>query len=257
MTVQSPPPPPAAQQPAPKKGMGVVGWLAIGCLVCLLIGLGSCFACGYYAKRKLGQISEEMQKNPEMAAAKLVVQMTPDVELVSTDDAAGTLTVKNKKTGEVVTVSIADAKEGKFSVTTAEGTTTVDANAQNGTLSVTDGKGNTATYGAASGGATLPSWLPAYPGGTATTNYQATTGDEKTAMVVIETTDSVEDVAAFYEKAVKDAGLNAQKTVMSGAGATNGATVSGTSDDQKRSVAVVIAVNEGKTQVSVTWSEKP
>jgi hypothetical protein len=35
--------------PAKKKGMGVVGWLAIGCLVVLLLGLGSCFACTYYA----------------------------------------------------------------------------------------------------------------------------------------------------------------------------------------------------------------
>src|SRR4029453_8943126 len=115
------------QQPAPKKGMGVVGWLAIGCPGCLLLGLGSCFACGYYAKRKLGQFNEEMQKNPEMAAAKLVVKMTPDLELVSADDAAGTLTVKNTKTGEVVTVSVADAKEGKFSVLSDMGTTTGDA----------------------------------------------------------------------------------------------------------------------------------
>lgn len=255
MTVQSPPPPPA-QVPAKKKGMGVVGWLAIGCLVVLLLGLGSCFACTYYAKRKLGQFSEEMQKNPEMTAAKAVVMMTPDLELVSTDDQAGTLTVKNTKTGETVTVSIADAKEGKFSVTTDKGTTTVDANAQDGTMQVTDGQGNTATYGAG-GSAEMPSWLPAYPNGSSSTNYKMDTGDSKSAMVVFTTSDSLDDVAGWYENQLKSAGLTVSKQVISAGGAASGATVTGESEDHKRSAAVVIGVNEGATQASVTWTEKP
>jgi uncharacterized protein YneF (UPF0154 family) len=240
--------------PAKKKGMGVVGWLAIGCLVVLVLGLGSCFACGYYAKRKLGQFSEDMQKNPEMTAAKLVVQMTPDLELVSTDDAAGTLTVKNTKTGEVVTVSVADAKEGKFSITTDQGTATVDAN-QDGTMQVTDGQGNTATYGA--GSADLPSWVPAYPNGTANSNYSATTAEGKTAMVSITTADSVQSVLDFYEKAFQDAGLKVQKSLMSEGGSTSGGTLSAESADSKHQVAMVIGVSDGQTQVSLTWTEKP
>jgi hypothetical protein len=236
--------------------MGVVGWLAIGCLVVLLLGLGSCFACGYYAKRKLGQFSEEMQKNPEMAAAKLVVQMTPDLELVSTDEEAGTLTVKNTKTGETVTVSVADAKEGKFSLTTDEGTTSVDASAAEGSLKVTDAEGNTATY-SAGGTAALPSWLPAYPNGTASTNYQAETGDGKTAMVMITTSDSIEDVVAFYERELGNAGLEVQKSVMTSGGSTSGGTVSGQTADEKRIVAIVVGVSDGQTQVSLTWTEKP
>jgi len=256
MTVQSPPPPPQAQQPAKKKGMGVVGWLAIGCLVVLLLGLGSCFACGYYAKRKLGQFSEEMQKNPEMAAAKLVVRMNPDLELVSTDDQAGTLTVKNTKTGETMTVSVADAKEGKFSVTTDKGTTTVDANAQDGTLQVTDGQGNTATYGAG-GEAAMPSWLGAYPNGTASTNYKADTTEAKTAMVVFTTSDSIEDVMSWYEQQLQGAGLSVQKQLMSAGGTASGGTVTGESSDQKRSAVVVVGSADGKTQASVTWTEKP
>lgn len=253
MTVQSPPPP--QQVPPKKKGMGVVGWLAIGCLVVLVLGLGSCFACGYYAKRKLGQFSEEMQKNPEMAAAKLVVQMTPDLELVSTDDAAGTLTVKNTKTGEVVTVSIADAKEGKFSITTDQGTATVDAN-QDGTMQVTDGQGNTATYGAG-GSADLPSWVPAYPNGTATSNYTADTPEGKTAMVSITTSDSVQSVLDFYEKAFQDGGLKVQKSLMSEGGAPSGGTLSAESADAKQQAALVIGVTDGQTQATLTWTEKP
>src|SRR4029453_10980558 len=157
--------------------------------------------------------------------------------------------------GGVVGGSGADAKEGKFGVATGKGPTTVDAN-QDGSMKVTDGQGNTATY-SAGGTANFPSWLPAYPNGTASTSYQADTTEGKTAMVVVSTSDSIEDVAAFYEKALKDAGLTAQKTVMSGAGTSSGATVSGQTDDQKKSVAIVIGTSDGKTQASVTWSEKP
>ena len=255
MTVQSPPPPPQAQQPAKKKGMGVVGWLAIGCLVVLLLGLGSCFACTYYAKKKLGQFSEEMQKNPEMMAAKLVVKMNPDLELVSTDDQAGTLTVKNTKTGETVTVSVADAKEGKFSITTDKGTATLDAN-QDGTLKVTDGQGNTATYGVG-GEASMPSWLAAYPNGAATTNYKADTAEAKTAMVVFTTSDSIENVMNWYEQQLQGAGLSVQKQLMSTGSTASGGTVTGESSDQKRSAVIVVGTADGKTQASVTWTEKP
>src|SRR6185503_15401863 len=41
-----------------------------------------------------------------MANAKLAVQMNPDLELVSADEAAGTVTIRHKKTNEVVTVTI-------------------------------------------------------------------------------------------------------------------------------------------------------
>jgi len=250
MTVQSPPPP--QQAPAKKKGMGVVGWLAIGCLIVLLLGLGSCFACGYYAKRKLGQISQDFEKNPEMATAKMVVQMTPDLELVSTDDAAGTLTVKNTKTGEVVTVSVADAKEGKFSISTDQGTSSVDVN-QDGSMEVTGADGQTATL-STGGTADLPSWVPAYPNGQASTNYTATTNEGKTAMVMVTTSDSIDDVASFYEQRLKEGGLEVSKSVSNVGGETI-ATVG--ASDPKRQVSIMVASVDGKTQATVTWTEKP
>jgi Domain of unknown function (DUF4878) len=49
-----------------------------------------------------------------LATAKLIIQASPDLELVSTNEAAGTVTVRNKRTNEVITVSIEDVKNGKF-----------------------------------------------------------------------------------------------------------------------------------------------
>lgn len=49
-----------------------------------------------------------------LATAKLIIQANPDLDLVSSDEAAGTMTVRNKRTNEVITVSIEDVKNGKI-----------------------------------------------------------------------------------------------------------------------------------------------
>jgi len=142
MNVPTQAPPPA------KKGMSPLARVGIGCGVILLfcvIGFG---VMGYIAKKKFDQFKD----NPSMTAAELVVRANPDLELISSDPKTSTLTVKNKKTGEVVTFSAEDAKNGKFSVKTDKGTTTLDASGKNGTATVrtTDEKGQeqVSTFGA-------------------------------------------------------------------------------------------------------------
>src|SRR6185436_16840912 len=97
MTVASPPPPPGA--PAPKKGMGPLGWIAIGCGVIALIGILALAAGGWFVKRQV----DKYKDNPTIAAAELIVRANPDLEVVSSDPKGGTLTIKNSKTGETVT----------------------------------------------------------------------------------------------------------------------------------------------------------
>ena len=247
---QTPPPPPPA-----KKGMGPLGWIAIGCGAILLIGLLGVGACSYYAKKKLQSMASDFEANPEMAAAKLVVQMNPDLELISTDDAAGTLTVRNTKTGETVTLNMADIKEGKFSVTTDEGTSSVDMG--EGGMTVTDAQGQTSTLGAGdSAAADAPSWVPTYPNGTVEGAYSSTSADGRTAMFVVKTPDSVSEVLAFYEEKLKAEGLKVESTTYAANNATGG-TVTAISGDEKRSVNVAAgaAENEG-TAATVTYSEK-
>ena len=63
----------------------------------------------------------------------------------------------------------------------------------------------------------------------------------------------VEQVMAFYESKLKDAGFKVQKMTMSGDNGTGG-TVSGESD--KRTVGVALSTADGKTQALVTFNEK-
>jgi len=241
-------------QPA-KKGMGVWGWVAIGCGVVLLLILGTCFAGGMFLKHKFGSMAEDFQKNPAKAAAELAVKMNPDVELVSSDDEK--MTVRDKKTGEEITVNFADAKEGKFSFKTKDGETTFDANAaksgEGGTLTVTGPSGQTATFGTGSGAGSAPSWLPIYTGATVSGNYDAVTTEGHAGAITVTTSDSVEQVMAFYESKLKEAGFTVQQMTMSGDSGTGG-TVSGGSD--KRTVGVALSTADGKTQAIVTFNEK-
>src|SRR5689334_16038358 len=79
MTVQSPPP--SYPPPAPKKGMGPLAWIGIGCGVILVIGVIAMFAVGFFVKRQV----DKFEDNPAMAAATLAVKLNPDLELVSSD----------------------------------------------------------------------------------------------------------------------------------------------------------------------------
>lgn len=235
--------------------MGPLAWIGIGCGALVLIGVVAMFFIGYMAKRQL----DKFEDNPAMAAATLAVQLNPELELVSSDPEKNTLTIKNIKTGEVVTLSAEDIKDGKFTVTTAEGTTTLDMDAQGedgGSMTVTNEKGEVAKFSGGGGAPqNLPSWLPVYPGGTATGSYDATTNDERTAAFGVTTSDSVDDVLAFYEEKLKAQGFEVQKSTFESNG-QKGGTVTGSSSDQKRSVNVIVGTSEQGTQATVTFSEK-
>ena len=248
MTVQSPP-------PAPKKGMGPLAWIGIGCGALVLIGVVAMFAIGYMAKRQL----DKFEDNPAMAAATLAIKLNPELELVDSDPEKNTLTVKNKKTGEVVTLNAEDIKDGKLTVTTDEGTTTLDMDAQGedgGSMTVTNEKGEVATFSGGGGAPkNLPSWVPIYPGGTATGSYDATTNNERSAAFGVTTSASVDEVLAFYEEKLKGQGLEVQKTTFESNG-EKGGSVTGSSSDQNRTVSVLVGSSEQGTQATVTFSEK-
>ncbi|RPH54695.1 hypothetical protein EHM82_06480, partial [bacterium] len=109
--------PPQAPPPA-KKGLSPLAWVAIGCGAIAILGTlvvgGLVMAGGMFAKKQL----DKLEENPVMTAAEWAVRANPDVELVESDPEAGTLTIREKATGKVTTISAEDAKEGKFTITT-------------------------------------------------------------------------------------------------------------------------------------------
>jgi len=249
MTVASPPPPPGA--PAPKKGMGPLGWIAIGCGAIAVLGILAFAVGGYIFKKK---VIDPAMDNPAMAAAEVIIRANPDLELVSSDPDKNTLTVKNTKTGEVVTINAEDIQEGKITFETAEGKTEVDASSSgdSGAVRVTGPEGAEVTWGGEAP-KDLPSWVPIYPGSDVQAALDATNAEGRTVSLTATSGDGIDDLIPYYEQSLKEAGLTVNKTTME----TNGepsAILTGNSEDNKKTITVMIGTQDGKTVASINFN---
>jgi len=172
-----------------------------------------------------------------VVAAELAVRANPDLEVVESDPEAGTITIRNKTTGEVVTWNAEDVESGKFTVTTKEGT---------------------ATFGGAAGvPANLPAWVPTYPDGDVQGSYDAISAEGRSAAFTVTTSNRPAEVLAFYESRLEAAGLTAQKSTFEAGSGVFGGTVIGTTQDEKRTVTVMVSADEGQTSAVVSFTEKP
>lgn len=249
----NPPPPPVPPAPGQKK-MSTLAKVGIGCAVVAVlfaIVIGALVATGVsFLKRKA--------ENPTLAAAELMVRANPELEVVDSDTDAGTLTIKNTKTGEVVTMNAKDIEDGKITFTTKDGTTTFDGSqsGDGGSMTVTNEKGEEATFTAGQGAPKdVPSWIPTYSGATIEGSYDATTAEGRSAMFTVTTTDAIDQVAEFYESQLKGSGFKVEKSSYEANGQKT-VILAATGSDEKRSATVTVTTNEGKTQALVNFNEK-
>ncbi len=242
MTVSSPPPPPGQ-----KKKLSPLAWVGIGCAVILFICALGAGACAYWAKGKW----DKFAKNPGFNTMELMLKGNPDVEIVSSDEKAGTITVKDKKSGEVVTYTA--GKDGKFSVTTKDGTTNIDMSGgpNGGSINVSGDKGDTQIQYGANAVKNPPSWVPEYPGGTVQGTLDSTTNGTRSLAYTVSTSDGVDKVVAFYNEKLEGEGLQVTKTTFG-----SGGSVTGKSDDGKRTMNVMITGSDSGATAIVTVEDK-
>lgn len=252
---------PLTPETAPKQGMSTFVKVLLGCGVLLLLGIGSCFVVsGYFLKKGVGKLSDfakEMETNPDAAtvrAAELALRLNPEVDVISSDPAAGTITVREKKTGKEITFNLEDIKAGKFSITTDGETTSIDVDAtqeNGGQMKVVTDQG-TAVFGA--GAQELPSWIPTYPGGRSEGMANIEAQGEKTGTFTLRTADAPDVVIAFFKSKLEESGFTVETASLSFNGAPSG-TLNATSG--KRQLSITAAAQDGETQALVSYNEKP
>jgi len=207
MPESSPPPLPGS---APqKKGLPALAWVGIGCggiLVVALIVMMTAFA---FLGRKVADYAREAEKNPAKAAAELFVKVNPDVELVSANDRAGTMTIRIKATGKEVTVTYADIAQGKFSVTGEDGEFRVEADPTGGgsaKVTMKRSDGSVSYVSGAEAASKVPEWVSAaaYPGapGPQATFVAEAPGARSGSLGTI-STDDLRRVAHYYREFLK------------------------------------------------------
>jgi hypothetical protein len=242
-------PQPAQGQPAaqPKKSNKVLLWVLGGCGTLLLLIIIGVVAVTMWMKQKVGNL----QRNPAVAAAEMLVRANPELEVVSTDYAKGTITMRNKKSGETLTMDANDVKQGRFTFKDGKGTEVKLLAPEGGAGPVQiQGPDGQTTFGAGTKVQT-PSWLPTYPGSPIEGVMSASGKDGSTGTIVQKTADSPTQMIESFEKALKAGGFEVSTIRNPGGGI-----VIGEQKAEKRHVMATIGTSQGQTAATITYRER-
>jgi len=251
------PPPGGAGAAPPKKKRGPLFWVLTGCLGLVVIGgiivvLLTMFV--YQKAKQAGFDPALMQKNPGLAVAKMMAAVNPDIEILGVDEERGVIRVRNKKDGKTLTMDLSEAKKGKIVFLDEKGQR-VELQAQGeGDKASLDIRGPEGSMRLGAGAAQLPAWLPAYPGAERAGDFgMESTKEGSAAMVALKSADSVEEVASFYENALKEAGLEVQRNAPESGEVI---TLTGADSSQQRTANVMIARTPEGTTIHITFENK-
>ena len=208
--------------------MSGIAKAGIGCLVLLIVFFVAVSILGAKFFSSIKDFAIESQKAPVAAAAKLATKLNPNIEVVSTDEATKEITIKDKSSGRTVTMSLDDLQHGQMKIKDAEGTTTLGSE----------------------GASHLPSWVPSYPGITATPGGMSTDKDGKSAgMAMAESKDDIAKLREFYTTKLKEAGFKLDSNVDG----ADSAVITASKADVKQTISVALSKSGEKTSVIITY----
>lgn len=200
-----------------KSSFPVWGWVAIGCGGLLIFGAIVFFflTAFVFSKGKdmleeasgaesFDEFIEKIEDDPARTYAEMAIRMNPDLELIETDESAGTITFRNTETGEEATLNFEDIAEGRFSITTDEGEYRMDADEDGGGVTFQGPEGET-RYGGSASLDDVPEWVPLYPRASESHGTFSTRTDEMTAGgIMASTDDDAQTVIAHYKEWLED-----------------------------------------------------
>jgi hypothetical protein len=249
MATNMPPSAPVAQPTVAQKKTSPLVWVLAGCGGLIVISAVLFAVGGYWGVHKLKGYAESAKKNPAVFAAKLAVAANPDLEVVSSDDESGTVTIRNKKTGEEITMNAADIKNGRLKFKNEKGEeVTFEGSGEKGKegLRVKSNKG-TMTFGDVEA-EKMPAWVPAYPGAKVMASTRQKTEDGFTGTYSFQTPDAAAAVLARYESELSGAGFAIERQSVGAVGS-----LQAKADGGKRTVAVTAVAIGNLTQVTVEY----
>jgi len=239
-------PPPAAASnagvpPAPQRRTSPLVWVLVVILGLFVLGGLATVGTGLFIAHKVRQAGFDsglMRRNPGYAVAKMFLGSHPDLEEVSHDDNAGSITLRDRRTGKETTLNFSDIQNGRFHIT-AEGD-----------------NGGTATLDFGGGAAKLPAWLPAYPGSNGKATFSASGTDNQVfkegGTFAFTTADLPTQVLSFYQDKVRDLGMKVNVTTTT----PQGGMFTAADEGSHRSLTIVVGRSGSETSVSVTYGSK-
>jgi hypothetical protein len=197
--------------------------------------------------REAGWNPDLMRKNRDLATAELAVVRGGDVRVLSTNDAAGTMLVRDRKTGKTTLLKFDRATKRMAPVTEEanSGRVTTDTNSAR----AVGNQGDAGTFSSAGSG--IPSWVPLYPGASPRTSASSNSNEKQGGSYSFSANDPPEKVVSYYSEQLSSAGMKLSTT-----SGREGTTVSAIHQDNgSRTVVVTISNGSDGTHVRVTYEE--
>lgn len=222
----------------------------IGCGALVLAAVGGLIWLTNWSYRKM----KELKDNPEQLAA-FVLKQHPDVELVKTDKEARTVTIRNKTTGEVITMSHDDLLQGRVTVSRPDGS---KAELSQEGLKVTEADGSVTTTSGA-GAAPPPAWVPVYPRKRAENIATKTEKNgEITGTLIFQTDDSFEKAMETWKSLLEETftDVSSSRSDIQGINYSEFSGKQDAPDGKIRRIQSTVTHSEGRTVISIEYSEK-
>lgn len=266
MSENSPQQSPSPSTP-PKKGLPAIAWVGIGCggfviLMVIIVVIGVMFIWGK-AKTTL----EEYAENPALVQAKIMALANPNIDIVSEDEAAGTITVRDKETGETYTLdSAAGFAEGMMSFQTEEGEEVVFDEEGLMTVTAPEERGQSRQEG--DGGADeskriqitssfygagieegFPEWVVKYPGAVYGIGSGTRSETTMSAYTTFTSDDQPETIINYYRERLERQGFAVNVRSVSNISSLNAHTT-----EPNRQISFMVVPAEDGSQVTMSFS---
>lgn len=218
---------PPAGAPAPvKRGRHPLVWLGVAVLGLFVLAAVGVLGLGAFFVHKV------QQDGADLTLARVIAAVNPNLEVVRTNNADGTVTLRDRTNNKEFSIGIDAARSGKFTLQAKE-----------------DGKAAIVEFG---GEVKLPSWMPSYPGSRPQAVFSAKGESDRESgeagNFYFNTPDPPSRVLEFYEKKARELEL----PIRSG---TRG-TMSAGDDEHGRFMKVVVVERSELTRVNVTYGRK-
>jgi len=248
-----------------KKGLGTGPKIAIGCGVVAVVGIIiiaiAVISGGLFLSKKAkeaGFDADLLRKNPALATAKMVVAANPELELVSVDEKSGTLTVRNKETGETLTADFNDIRKGRITFKTDKGEELTLSTEESGAKAeIKDEKGEVESieFGTSAEKSKIPDWIPLFDG-ELSISFTSSAGEDRTGTFSIETDASPENVRDFYVSRLEKLGFSVE-TSSSETETTHMINIfSSDEENQRERMVNFLQEEEGLTLITLQYQEK-
>jgi len=182
-----------------------------------------------------------------MAAA-----VNPNLETVSTNERTGTITMREKNTGKIVTFKFDTVKKTLVVVGDdgQEVTFSASGDGKNGAMTVQSPEG-TMRFGAAAG-KSAPAWVPVYPGSSPQGTMATQSKDGSSNTFTFKTSDAPAKVLAYYQDQLKSAGFKINLVTNT----DQGGIVQAENSEKQRTVMVTVGASGEGTEANVIAVEK-